>query len=129
MTKNKLYLLDTQVLLWWLSDNKRLTPKIKKIIHNPNNLILYSTASIWEISIKRNIGKLTLKVSLKKLINSIPFQVLPIKNQHILKLDKLPAIHKDPFDRILIAQAKTEKAVLITADAKISKYKLPTLYP
>ncbi len=129
MVKNKTYLLDTQILIWWLTNDKRLTDKIKEVIQNSDNLILYSTVNLWEISIKRAIGKLTLTISLNKLVKSIPFQALSIKNEHILKLDKLPLTHKDPFDRVLVAQAISEKSILITADKKILKYNVQTLTP
>ena len=126
---NNTYLLDTQILIWWLTDHPRLTPQLSQTISNPNNLIFYSVANLWEISIKRSIGKLKLKIPFPQLVQTIPFPTLTIKPNHIITLHQLPLIHKDPFDRLLIAQALTENLTLITADHQITRYHLPTLTP
>ena len=126
---NNSYLLDTQILIWWLIGNRRLTAKVKQVIESPDNLIYYSVASLWEISIKQMGGKLSLKISLEKIADAIPFETLTIKKKHILILNTLAYFHKDPFDRILISQALYEKATLITADKKITKYQVPVLLP
>ena len=107
----KPYLLDTHILLWWLTDDPRLTPKLAQLLQNPNNLIYTSSANFWEISIKHSLGKLKLQVSLSEIISATPFPNLSIKQDHISQLDQLPPIHKDPFDRILIAQSIAENAM------------------
>jgi PIN domain nuclease of toxin-antitoxin system len=122
------YLLDTHTLLWWLENNKKLNPKTRKIIEDSDNIVFASVANAWEISIKLKARPdFKIKLPLEEWFNQINLQVLPISLDHILQLDKLPPHHKDPFDRILISQAKSEKLTLITADAKITKYKIKTL--
>lgn len=121
------YLLDTNIFLWWLNGDRKLKDNVKREITDPNNFIFISVANAWEISIKHRAGKLPLKTSLKKCFEISDFQVLNLNLEHILVLDKLPLLHKDPFDRMLIAQAIHEKAALITSDDKIEKYKIDIL--
>src|SRR5258708_14443670 len=116
------YLLDTHIYLWWLSDSKKLVPSIRKEIENTDNTIFVSIVSFWEISIKLQLNKLPLKTSFHSLYENLQFNLLPLTIEHIFSLQNLPIIHKDPFDRILIAQAETEKLTLITNDTKIAKY-------
>lgn len=118
------YLLDTHIFLWWLADDKNLKRKIKELIENPNNQIFVSVASAWEISIKRKIGKLSLKTTIQHCFESSGFLIIDITLNHILELDLLPMHHQDPFDRILIAQTKAEKLIFITDDIKIKQYDL-----
>lgn len=118
------YLLDTNVFLWALNDDKRLKKPIRKILEDPLNEIFASVICGWEISIKHKIGKLPLKTGLSECFEKSQFSVLTINLNHILQLDKLPLYHKDPFDRILIAQAKAEDLILISSDPKIWKYKI-----
>ena len=119
------YLLDTQIFLWWLNDDKKLGEKIKKIIANPQNLVFLSVASAWEIILKLKTKKLRLKTSPRKCFENLEFELLDIKLNHVLESHKLPYHHKDPFDRMLIAQARVEKLSLITSDTKIWQYKAP----
>ena len=123
------YLLDTHVLLWWLDGDKRLSEKFKKIIGDTNNIKLVSVVSIWEIIIKVQTKKLPLKTSIENLVKKIRFPVLNIDIIHALELIKLPSIHKDPFDRMLVAQAKSEGCILLTDDKNIKKYKVATPSP
>lgn len=121
--RNK-YLIDTHILLWWLEDDKKLRKPIKDLISDDKNQIFASVISFWEISIKNRKGKMPLKTNLKTIIKETKFEILNINANYVLTLDSLPAIHSDPFDRLLVAQAKTEKIKLITADPKIWKYKV-----
>lgn len=121
------YFLDTNIFLWWLNDDKNLKKEVREIIENPLNQIFLSVVCAWEISIKHRSGKLPLRTTLEKCFKDLSFELLNIKLDHILRLNKLPLYHKDPFDRILIAQAKTENLTIITTDKKILKYKVKTL--
>lgn len=121
------YLLDTNIFLWWLDKDRKLKDAVQQIIKDPRNQIFVSVASGWEISIKNRAGKLPLKTTLKTCFEISGFEVLDMNLDHILKLDKLPLYHKDPFDRILIAQAQVEHLILITNDKKIWKYKVDLL--
>lgn len=116
------YLVDTNIFLWWIDGNKRLKSPVKEILEEVANTIYISVGSIWEMSIKISSGKLKAKYSLQKMVSKSKFQVLPIFFEHVLELKNLPRIHKDPFDRVLIAQAKAENLLLITSDSKIWKY-------
>ncbi len=121
------YLLDTQVLLWWLEDDGRLKRDITKLIIGEENQVFVSVISFWEISVKNRLGKLPLRTKLETIVNESKFTILSITTDYILALDALPLIHKDPFDRMLVAQAKVEKLKLITSDPKIWKYKVAVL--
>lgn len=125
-------LLDTHTFIWWDSDPLRLTPQALEICQNPENLLLLSVASVWEIQIKLQLGKLKLVVPLRELIvaqqriNKV--EILPIKLEHAFALDKLPARHKDPFDRLLISQALVEDAVLVSKDPIFSEYPVTVVW-
>ena len=116
------YLVDTHVFLWWLAGDKKLPDSFRSVIENPQNQVFISVASFWEISIKTKQGKLPLKTTLLECFRKSAFETLDIKSSHVLTLDRLQMYHKDPFDRILIAQAKTEKLTILTVDPKIRKY-------
>lgn len=116
------FLVDTHILLWWLNGDKKLKESIRKILADTKNEIYISIASGWEISIKNRVGKLSLKTTLAECFEKSAFRILNIDLNHILCLDKLPLHHKDPFDRILIAQSQFENLTLITHDKKIWKY-------
>ncbi|MBI3290231.1 type II toxin-antitoxin system VapC family toxin [Candidatus Microgenomates bacterium] len=123
------YLLDTNILLWWLDDDRKLKPLVRNVIQDKKNQILISIISGIEISIKNKLGRLPLKTNVKRIFEKSGFDILSVNLDHILKFDKLPIHkdHKDPFDRILIAQASEEKLTLITSDNKFQKYKLSLL--
>jgi len=118
-------LLDTHVLLWWLDDNKALAQGTKERIADGANQVLVSAASIWEIIIKRSLNKLVIPSDFVKQLE--PFQSLDVTQEHAFAVGDLPAHHKDPFDRLLIAQCITEGLVLVTSDANIKRYDLPIL--
>ena len=121
------YLLDTHILLWWLEDDKRLKKPIKDLISDEQNHIFASVINFWEISVKNRKDKLPLKSSLKIIIKETKFEILNVNADYVLALNSLPPTHGDPFDRLLIAQAKTEKLKLITTDSKIWRYKVPVV--
>lgn len=123
------YLVDTSIFLWSLNGDKKLKDEIKEIIENSKNQIFVSIASAWEISIKSRAGKLPLKTTLSKCFEILDFEILDINLNHILEFNRLALHkdHKDPFDRLLISQARVENLTLITTDEKIWKYNLPLL--
>ena len=125
------YLLDTHAFLWFVTDDNRLPSKAKSIIQDGNNEIYFSAASAWEMSIKSKLGRLKLIRSLETFIieqlTANSFGPLAITISHSLYTEKLPQIHKDPFDRMMISQSKVENMVLITGDKKIREYKVPTV--
>lgn len=116
------FLLDTHALLWWLDNNPTLSRKAKQVISLEKNIIYVSAVSAWEIAIKKSLGKLEAPDNLEEVIKINNFIPLPISFTHALDIGKLPNYHEDPFDRLLIAQAKYEKLTLITRDANIIKY-------
>jgi len=121
------YLLDTHILLWWLSDSPELNDKIKSIINDPKNFIYISVGSIWEISIKKSIGKLEINEDYVKILQEENITVIDITLEHVNKLNELPEIHKDPFDRILICQSIVENITFVTNDPQIKKYPIKIL--
>jgi PIN domain nuclease of toxin-antitoxin system len=116
------YLLDTHILIWWAEDNRKLKPEYKEIIADGENMIFVSVVSVWEVMIKTKLKKIKLKTSIDKIIEKYDFQVLEIKLDHVLELNKLKDYHKDPFDRLLITQSKVEDMILLTDDKLINQY-------
>lgn len=116
------FLLDTHVFLWWLSDDPALGAEARQMIGEPRNQVLVSAASIWEISIKQAKGMLEAPADLEVLVEDEGFTKLPISLFHGQQAGKLPEIHRDPFDRMLIAQAQAEGLELVTADGIIPQY-------
>jgi len=122
------FLLDTHVLLWWLSDDTSLTTKAVGAIKDGGNTICVSAATAWEISIKRALGKLKAPDDLAEALESNRFQELPISIRHGLVAGSLPRHHDDPFDRMLIAQAQTERLTIITHDIRMEPYGISILW-
>lgn len=126
------YLLDTHAFIWLDNDPARLSTKVTTVCADRSNLLLLSLASVWEMQIKLQLGRLTLPTPLadtvQNQIDTNQVELLPIKLSHIFELDHLPHHHKDPFDRLLMAQALSEKAILITDDAQIARYSVPTFW-
>lgn len=118
----KSYLLDTHIFLWWLDDNKKLDKKIRSIIEDTDNQIYISAITIWEIIIKKSLSKLEVPENLIDIIYTSNFEELPMTIEHALYIEHLPKIHKDPFDRLLIAQCIMEDLTFITKDNIIKKY-------
>jgi PIN domain nuclease of toxin-antitoxin system len=125
-------LLDTHVLLWILSDDKRLSVNAKNNFLDPENTIYLSVASIWEISIKISLKKLKLKTSLEKIIDDYvignDINLLNIESSHIYPLQKLPFHHQDPFDRVILCQAKYEKMPIISSDKNFDLYSVERIW-
>jgi PIN domain nuclease of toxin-antitoxin system len=116
-------LLDTHVLLWWLADDRRLVRRTRQIIADPNNAIFVSAASIWEIAIKAGLGRLKVDVDvLASGLEANGLMSLPIAAAHAAAVFHLPLLHRDPFDRMIIAQALTEKLQLVTRDPQFAEY-------
>ncbi len=126
------YLLDTHTFLWFVLDDKRISTKAKSIIKDSKNEIYFSAASAWEIAIKTKLDRLKIKGDLESFIieqlSTNSFVPLSITISHSLYTERLPQFHKDPFDRIIIAQSKVEKLSLISKDKNIKKYKVPIVW-
>jgi len=125
------YLLDTHALIWYFEDSKDLPIKIARIIDNPICHKFICVASLWEIAIKSNIGKLDMRLSFDELLDIIEdseLSIIPIENGYLKGLSKLPFIHKDPFDRLIITTALSEGLTIVTADENIQKYDVPWIW-
>ena len=123
-------LLDTHTLLWFLSDDPMLPEATKELVGTSENVYV-SIATFWEMAIKNSIGRLMLADPISRIAEICEenrITILPIKALHLDILRKLPRIHKDPFDRLLICQAKAEGMALVTVDENIAKYDVKTLW-
>jgi PIN domain nuclease of toxin-antitoxin system len=120
-------LLDTHALLWWLADAPQLGPKTRALIEDERNTVHVSAASGWEISIKKALGKLQAPDDLDGLVEDEGFDKLAISFFHGEKAGQLPPLHRDPFDRMLVAQAQAEGFDIVTCDAMIAKYGVRTI--
>lgn len=121
-------LLDTHAFLWAIDNNPRLSQKARDAIIDGNNIVFVSAATAWEIAIKKSIGKL--KIPNGDYLEELKvhrFTPLDITTEHALMVESLPPYHKDPFDRMLIAQAQVEKLTLVTGDSKIKAYTVPII--
>ena len=124
------YLLDTHALLWFLYDDPQLSDETKNVICNAEEVYV-SIASLWEIAIKKSIGKLEIDYSIMEIANvceNNKIKIMPIKPMHLDWIARLPMIHNDPFDRLIISQAKAENLVLISRDSKFSGYNIDLLW-
>jgi PIN domain nuclease of toxin-antitoxin system len=125
-------LLDTHVFIWWANEPERLSPKVLSLCEDAENTLLLSVASVWEMQIKTQLGKLKFALPLSNLIRSQQqinnIQILPIELEHVLELQRLPAYHNDPFDRLLMVQAKAEDALLVSKDSAFKKYKTKLMW-
>ena len=119
-------LLDTHVVLWWLTDNPALPEEVKKQLDQQPDVYL-SSATVWEVALKQSIGKIIEPPDLPKIIKEAGFQHLPITADHAVVAGRLPLIHRDPFDRMLIAQAQCEGLTLTTRDPQIHRYDVDLL--
>jgi len=125
------YLLDTHALIWYFEDSSDMSIEVANLIDDPIYKKFISVTSLWEIAIKSNIGKLNMRLSFNELldvIESSELSILPVENDHLKGLSKLPFIHKDPFDRLLISTAIAEKMKFITIDENIQKYDVPWVW-
>ncbi|HEX8396936.1 MAG TPA: type II toxin-antitoxin system VapC family toxin [Pyrinomonadaceae bacterium] len=123
-------LIDTHVLIWFLEGNKSLSKPHRQIISDSQNDVLVSIASLWEIAVKISLGKLTLAKPLADVIKQIAvenIEVLPILPAHALHVSTLPFHHRDPFDRIIVAQSQVENLPIVTNDIEFSHYGIKLL--
>jgi PIN domain nuclease of toxin-antitoxin system len=119
------YLLDTNVLLWFLEDNERLPPVFKTKIEEPGNEIFVSIVSLWEITIKVTLQKLALDTNLDGILADLQTQqilILPVQPNHLKQLLMLPLHHRDPFDRLLVAQCQSEGIEMLFTDSQVAAY-------
>jgi PIN domain nuclease of toxin-antitoxin system len=121
-------LLDTQILLWAAGEPRRLSAATRKLLNDPRNELLFSAASLWEIAIKKTLGREDFRVEPRLLRRGLidnGYTELPVTSQHAVNIDSLPPLHKDPFDRLLLAQALSEGITLVTGDAQLARYPGP----
>lgn len=121
-------LLDTHLLLWAAGQPGRLSAAARELIEADDNELVFSTASLWEIVIKRGLGREDFKVDPRLLRRGLldnGYGELPIGSEHVVAVDALPPLHKDPFDRLLVAQALVEGITLLTTDATVARYPVP----
>jgi PIN domain nuclease of toxin-antitoxin system len=122
------FLLDTHLLLWIAGNSERLSEGIRNELIDPANEFIFSAASLWEISIKRALGREDFRVDPRALRQGLldnGYRELPITSEHAVSIDALPPLHKDPFDRLLLAQALTEGVTLLTVDEQLARYSGP----
>lgn len=121
-------LLDTHLLLWAAGEPDRLSKQARALLEAPENELFFSAASLWEIVIKRGLGREDFKADARLLRRGLldnGYSELPIGSEHAVALESLPPLHKDPFDRILVAQAQVEGITLLTADRNVAQYPGP----
>jgi len=125
------YLLDTHTVIWHLEDSFRLSQRTNEILGDCGNRLCISSVSLWETAIKVNLGKLQLKTTFDEFLDEIrysEFEILQIKDEYLRRLAVLPSIHKDPFDRLLIATAFVENLTIITLDKGVRSYNVPWIW-
>lgn len=121
-------LLDTNALIWWMEDSPRLGQKARNLLANPSNTVIATVVSLWEITMKWRIGKHPLAGSpYGRFIRDEGLELISVSPDHIEALELLPLLHRDPFDHLILAQAKLEMAQLMTSDAHMSNYGVPCI--
>ena len=121
-------LLDTQILLWAAGQPERLSKTARKLLNDPQNELVFSAASLWEVAIKSSLGREDFRVEPRLLRRGLldnGYVELPITSQHAVSIDGLPPLHKDPFDRLLLSQALSEGITLLTTDSALAGYPGP----
>ena len=121
-------LLDTHLLLWAAGDPDRLSATARALIGAPENEVWFSAASVWEVAIKSGLGRADFQVNPRLLRRGLldnGYHELPVGSEHAVAIDRLPPLHKDPFDRLLVAQAMVEGITLLTSDAMVAQYPGP----
>ncbi len=125
-------LLDTHVWIWWLTDPDRLSHPAGRALRDPDSQLFLSPASTWELMVKSTAGRITVSESVEALVEEAiaasGVQPLPIEHRHALQLRQLPAHHRDPFDRMLVAQARSDSLILVTGDQQLTAYEVETLW-
>ena len=129
---NEPLLLDTNVLIWILSSSNKISTRAKRTMSRPVASLTVSVVSVWEIVLKHHAGKLRLPAGLRQVVDQIlyasPWTILPVAPEHLPELAALPVIHTDPFDRLLIAQARHEGMAILTADEQFKRYDVRTIW-
>ena len=125
-------LLDTHTAIWWMNGHEKLSPEAKALLLNDAHTLYLSIVSAWEIAIKVSLGKLHefnggVKAFLTK-VEDMPIVLLPVTPQHVEMVETLPFIHRDPFDRLLVATAKADGMTILTADENIHQYDVPSVW-
>lgn len=121
-------LLDTHVLLWAAGEPERLSAEARSLLENPANQLLFSAVSLWEVAIKNDLGRDDFKVDPRVLRRGLidnDYAEVPVLGEHALQISALPRLHRDPFDRMLVAQAQVEGVTLLTVDARVAEYPGP----
>ncbi len=125
-------LLDTHTLLWWIAEDARLSHKACDVMADGRNVLLVSAASGWEIAIKVGLGRIELPrpiaAFLSEQLRQNQMDVLPVQMSHALRVQELPPLHRDPFDRMLVAQAQLERLPILTADPSIARYDVEVVW-
>jgi PIN domain nuclease of toxin-antitoxin system len=121
-------LVDSHALLWWRGEPRRLSTRVLEAMENPETSLFYSAASIWEIAIKRAQGKLKAPENLLDTMEQRGFAELPVLSRHAIIAGALPPHHRDPFDRMIVAQAQGEGLTVVTRDERIAAYDVPVLW-
>jgi PIN domain nuclease of toxin-antitoxin system len=120
-------LLDTHALLWWMADDPRLDASAREAIADAGNSVHVSAVTLWEMAIKHGLGKLSLPEDFDEVLAAQGFHELPVRWEHARQNRALPWLHRDPFDRMLVAQAQVEQLTLVTTDREIRKYAVTCL--
>ena len=125
-------LLDTHTFIWADTEREKLSPRVADVLQDERSQVFLSVVSVWEMQIKVQLGKMTLRTDLATLVrqqlSQSRLQLLPVLLPHVLAVGQLPMHHKDPFDRLLIAQALHEKLTLLSADATVQRYPVQTVW-
>ena len=125
-------LIDTHVLLWWLTDSSRVPARANAILRDNNHECLWSAACTWELAIKSAIGKVRLpdplSVLIGRILRDVGMKPLCIEHSHAARVADLPPLHRDPFDRMLIAQAQVERIPIVSADPQIAPYGIEVVW-
>ncbi len=125
-------LLDTHTFLWWIDNDRRLPPRVRALMGDGSNVLVFSAASGWEIAIKARLGKLQLPDDLASFLTDQLVRnhvtILSIHLSHTLHVYTLPTLHRDPFDRLLVAQSQLEQLPIVTADPLIQQYSVQTIW-
>jgi PIN domain nuclease of toxin-antitoxin system len=115
-------LLDTHAALWWLADDDRIEDDVARHLTDDSNQVLISAVVVWEVAIKRSLGKLEAPDAVGQTLVDAGAQPLPVTIEHAAVVERLPWVHRDPFDRLLVAQALTEDAAIVSRDEPLSQY-------
>ena len=120
-------LLDSHVVIWWLEGGDKIAPPAREAIASRESTVFVSTASIWEMAIKAGNRRLQYPPDLLQVLDAEGFDVIPVLAEHALAVAHLPPIHGDPFDRMLVCQARSEGATIVTREVEITRYGVPSL--